>query len=257
MYFSCTNYLNSQTNISSYTTFVYFFLASRIITQRVSNPKPERASTQRVSNPKGLKLLICVSCPDCQKRVYSPRWSTFLVHSSFLSPKGAVDCQFKKSGFPAIHIENLCAKTTLAPAQRTRCLIFLSYVLCFLGCSFSSLRKAPSGCLLMHCHPYGFCALGLVVVAGVSAGTAGLAADRDPINPWQTRGKSPCQSMVPLPFVCSFAALSIMLHLHDHSMQFCTHFDRFDGARSSSSRSRGKISSRHLCARLFACCVSA
>ena len=56
----------------------------------------------------------------------------------------------------SIHIENVCATMPLAPAQRTRCLIFLSYVLCFLGSSFSSLRKVPPGCLLMHCHLYGF-----------------------------------------------------------------------------------------------------
>ena len=49
-------------------------LSLGIITQRVSN---QRVSTQRVSNPKGLELPIWVSCPDRQKRFYSPGGQRF------------------------------------------------------------------------------------------------------------------------------------------------------------------------------------
>ena len=58
------------------------------------------------------------------------------------------------------------------------------------------------------------------------------------------RGKSPCQSMVHLPFVCSFLVLYGMLHLHAISMQFCALvLAGSGGARPSSSR--GKLSCRH------------
>ena len=126
-------------------------LGDRIITQRVSN---QRVSTQRVSNPKGLELRDMGFVSGSPETVLLPRWSTFLVQTSFLSPKGAglwtVDWQFQKSGFPQSYQTNVlmqCANAMCSCPQLPRrmvCLTCIVYLLCLPGVhSISELSKPP------------------------------------------------------------------------------------------------------------------
>ena len=57
--------------------------------------------------PKGSRVTNMGFVSGSPETGLQPRWSTFLVCTSFLSPKGAglwtVDWQFQKEGFPAVH----------------------------------------------------------------------------------------------------------------------------------------------------------
>ena len=110
----------------------------RIITQRVSKPK---VSTQRVSNPKGLESRVTdmgfvSGSPETDLQ---PQWSTFLVRTTFLSPKGAVlwtvDWQFQNEWIPCNLGDAMCHVLTPTAAAtgdmpHMHCRIFCVFQVC-------------------------------------------------------------------------------------------------------------------------------
>ena len=77
-----------------------------IITQRASNPKglDPKGLDPKGLEPKGSRVADMGFVTGSPETVLQPRWSTFLVRTSFLSPKGAglwtVDWQFQKEWIP-------------------------------------------------------------------------------------------------------------------------------------------------------------
>ena len=84
--------------------------------------------------PKGSRVTDMGFVSGSPETVLLPRWSTFLVHTSFLSPKGAglwtVDWQFQKSDSPQSTETNVRCHVLMPPAAATddmphmHCLIF-------------------------------------------------------------------------------------------------------------------------------------
>ena len=90
--------------------------------------------------PKGSRVTDMGFVSGSPETVLQPRWSTFLVRTSFLSPKGAglwtVDWQFQKSGFPAIYRKQAMTRPHALGRRDGRYHVVMPHMHCLIFCVF-------------------------------------------------------------------------------------------------------------------------